>query len=268
MQVMKNRIINSISAFFLAVILFASCERKTEWTSFEKTYEQPLGQSESAGRVRVKHVVDYYKSLAAGKSVRIQANNTIVKFLFGDACDGKPIEDASEIYVDTFYRSIVKNIESGFYDEVDYVMYGWYDNTEGHFGDSYGDYQNYNVTYENYLGGAHGMYGIHTHIINVKTGLAVIENEIFRPGYVQPVTDLIKDAIQKMLCDDENDPTSVLSVMFQENILPNGNCGVSTEGIYWNYNPYEIDCFSAGIITVTVPWDSLKPYINPEVFSL
>lgn len=51
-------------------------------------------------------------------------------------------------------------------------------------------------------------------------------------------------------------------------MLPNGNCGVSAEGVFWNYNPYEVASYADGIITVTVTWDDLKPYINPDVVSL
>jgi hypothetical protein len=277
---MEIRTIKSIAAASLTAFALASCDSQTEWTTFNETYEQTLEQTDSAD-ISVKHVVDYYKSLSAGKSARNKANNAIVEFCFGDANAkaGMSVEEASEADADSImaayqtdagevYESLLKDVADGYCDENDiYYDVRWYDNTEGHFGDTYGDFQNYNVLSECYLGGAHGMYGIRTHIIDLKTGLAVTENAIFKPGYVQPVSDLIKEAMQKKY-GSEGDPESQYSGMFHEYMLPNGNCGVSAEGVFWNYNPYEVASYSEGIITVMVPWEALKPYINPEVISL
>lgn len=275
---MKNTIVNYITAASLTVLALVSCETQTERITFEETYEQTLEQTDSA-EMSVKHVIEYYKSLETGSHARKQANNTIVKFCFGDAQDGKSVEKASEAVTDTlmaayqadageYYKSLLVDIANGYGSESD-IFYDvcWYDNTEGHFGDSYGSLQNYTVLYENYLGGAHGMHGIKNHIIDLKTGLSVTENDIFKPGYVQPVTDLIKEAMQRTY-GKADDPASDYSGMFQEYMMPNGNCGVSEEGIFWSYNPYEVASYSEGIITVTVPWKDLEPYINPEIITL
>ncbi len=275
---MEIRTIKSIAAASLTALALVSCETRTERTSFEETYEQTLEQTDSA-EISVKHIVEYYKSLETGSRARKQANNTIVKFCFGDARDGKSVADASEAVTDSimaayqadageYYKSLLVDVANGYGSESDiYYDVCWYDNTEGRFGGSYGNLQNYTVLYENYLGGAHGMHGIRNHIIDLKTGLAVTENDIFKPGYVQPVTDLIKEAMQRTY-GNADDPASDYSGMFQEYMMPNGNCGVSEEGIFWSYNPYEVASYSEGIITATVPWKDLEPYLNPETITL
>ena len=113
---------------------------------------------------------------------------------------------------------------------------------------------------EDYLGGAHGMHYLIPNIINLKTGEIVTENELFKPGYVAPVTELIKSklALDRGV-EDINE-----SVMFSEGLVPNGHCGVSGAGVTWYYQPYEIASYAEGIIEVTVFWIDLKPYLNPE----
>ena len=136
----------------------------------------------------------------------------------------------------------------------------WYYTVQGKFAEGFMDLQTYQVYSENYLGGAHGMHYLIPNIINLKTGEIVTENELFKPGYVAPVTELIKSklALDRGV-EDINE-----SVMFSEGLVPNGHCGVSGAGVTWYYQPYEIASYAEGIIEVTVFWIDLKPYLNPE----
>ena len=136
----------------------------------------------------------------------------------------------------------------------------WYYTVQGKFAEGFMDLQTYQVYSENYLGGAHGMHYLIPDIINLKTGEIVTENELFKPGYVAPVTELIKSklALDRGV-EDINE-----SVMFSEGLVPNGHCGVSGAGVTWYYQPYEIASYAEGIIEVTVFWIDLKPYLNPE----
>ena len=43
---------------------------------------------------------------------------------------------------------------------------------------------------------------------------------------------------------------------------PNGVYEVTKDGVTWYYLPYDIAPFSVGVISVSVPWKELKPYVR------
>lgn len=106
------------------------------------------------------------------------------------------------------------------------------------------------------------MYYSIPYIINTKTGEIVTENDLFKPGYVAPVTELIKTQIQ------QEQGSLTFEGMFQEGMVPNGKCGVSGDGITWYYQPYEVASYAEGIIKVTISWNDLKPYLDSEYIKL
>jgi hypothetical protein len=55
----------------------------------------------------------------------------------------------------------------------------------------------FTVNFENYTGGAHGSHSYFNHIINLKTGSAVTEKEIFIDNYEDDLAKILVDAIAK-----------------------------------------------------------------------
>ena len=43
---------------------------------------------------------------------------------------------------------------------------------------------------------------------------------------------------------------------------PNGLYELTKEGVTWYYQPYDIAPYYLGVISITVPWKELKPYIR------
>ena len=104
------------------------------------------------------------------------------------------------------------------------------------------------------------------YLLDLKSGERVREEELFKEGYAEPVAALIREyAEKKYSSEGEEDFTYDLFTI--EGLVPNGCCGVSEEGITWNYQPYEIASYAAGVISVTVPWRpfrSCSPRNNPR----
>lgn len=272
---MNNRILTLCAAVAMLAASLCSCsDKETEVTTYENTYEQTLVQDDSAS-VKISHSIDYYKTYEGGKALRKKINHAIVKACFGDEYAGLSIEEASDVVSDTLIANYQKDAGQS-YDEFlayskdndnDYswtpaTFCNWYYSTTGRFGDGFMDFQTYQVLSESYTGGAHGMYYSIPYIIDMKTGEIVTENDLFKPGYVAPVTELIKTRLQY---EQGND---TFKTMFQEGIVPNGKCGVSGEGVTWFFQPYEIASYAEGIIKVTIQWEDLKPYLNPEYIKL
>lgn len=252
-----------------------SCsERETEVTKYENTYEQTLVQDDSAS-VKISHSIEYYKSFNGGRALRNKINNSIVRSCFGVEYAGLAVEEASDAVSDTLIANYQKDAGESYdeylayskdngndYDWTPATFCNWYYGTVGAFGGKFMSLQTYQVFSESYTGGAHGMYYSIPYVIDLTSGEIMTENDLFLPGYVAPVTGLIKERLESEQGSD------TFETMFQEGMVPNGKCGVSLEGVTWFYQPYEIASYAEGIIKVTVSWADLKPYLNSEYLKL
>ena len=250
------------AASILLLAIMVSCGRgETVITTFEQTYEQKLEQSDSAG-VTVSHSIEYLESIEGGKSLCAKVNRLIAGFCFPDVLDATDIAQASEESAQLLVEDYRKDAVDSFDDEDEsYWAYNWSYMVSGRFAESYGDFQTYSVYSENYLGGPHAMQSMIPHIINLKSGEEVLEEDIFVEGYEEPVAGLIRDALQREW-GDADDPSSTYCMMEEEGMVPNGFIGVDEEGVTWYYQPYVIASYAQGVIEAKVPWSELKPYLS------
>ncbi len=263
---MKFRLILALAA--LSSLFTVSCKRgETVIRTFESDTEQALEQSDSAS-VTISQCIEYMDSFEGGKTICMKVNNLIVKFCYGDEYDGKEMAQASQDYTTKLVADYKKDAGESYDEESDlWWSYNWSYLVSGSFASSYGDLLTYMVYSENYLGGAHGMHSMIPHVINLKTGEEVTEEELFLEGYEEPVAGLIRKALQDEW-GSPDDPSSTYCMMEEEGMVPNGYFGVSEEGVTWYYQPYVIASYAQGVIEASVPWHELKPYLNRSLLRL
>ena len=250
------------AAALAALFGLVSCKRgETVIRTFESNVEHALEQSDSAS-VTVSQSIEYLESFEGGKTLCSKIGNLIVKFCYGDGYDGRDLSEASKDYADNLVADYRKDAGESFdEDEDSFWIYNWSFMISGSFTDSYGDLQTYAVYSENYLGGAHGMQSLVPHVINLKTGEEVVEAQLFVEGYEEPVSALIREALQKDW-GSPDDPSSTYCMMEEEGMVPNGCFGVSEEGITWYFQPYVIASYAQGVIEASVSWYDLRPYLD------
>ncbi len=267
---MKTRFLTLIVAA-LSLAAVSCSEKETETFPYENNYEQALEKSDSC-TVKIIHKVEYYRSFEGDSQLCGKINNFIVEACFGKEYSGLTVEEASDALADSlmadyqvyageyFDEEIAFSKENGY--NINYApeTFNWYYVTSGSFVGVFGKLQTYQVYSEDYQGGAHGMHYLVPHVIDLRTGRIVTESELFLSGYEAPVAALIRRSL-----DGEWGSDCIANDVFDVNeVVPNGNCGVSGDGVTWYYQPYEIASFALGIIETTVPWEELKPYLNPE----
>lgn len=59
------------------------------------------------------------------------------------------------------------------------------------------DILSYTVSFENYTGGAHGSHAYNNHVINLKTGNAITEEDIFIENFQDSLAQILIDHIAK-----------------------------------------------------------------------
>ncbi len=260
---MKRFLRSAAVAAVMAFGIVACNKSETEIDLFESSTEEALELTDSAS-VTINHSIEYLRSFEGGKALCEKINNLILRICLGDEFDGLSFGEASESLIEKQVADY--QIEAGeeykSNDEKEaFWLYRWSYEVTGTFADSFQDFQTYNVFSDVYLGGAHGMQSLIPHVINLKTGEEVGEDDLFKEGYEEPVSTLIKAALQKEW-GSPTDPDSAYSEMEEEGMVPNGSFAVSEDGVTWYYQPYVIACYAQGIVEAFVSWDDLKPYVN------
>ena len=135
----------------------------------------------------------------------------------------------------------------------------WEDRLNGSFQAKYKDYMNYQVSYYSFRGGAHGIQTLSNIVFNAKTGEQVHEADLFTPGYEAPVAQLLRLAVQSSM--EEEDP-ELMQLVHLEEVVPNGNFSVGENGMEWFYQPYEVGPYALGIVSASLSWEELKPFLK------
>jgi len=143
--------------------------------------------------------------------------------------------------------------------EEDAPFLNWSYEYKGAFGETYDKYVNYMVDQYQYLGGAHGMYGLFPIVFDKESGRqvewrdvvpGVSDDKMARRVYLHRLDDL-KDTIDEDDLDADN-------IFFSEDIEPSPWFTVNDKGITFYYAPYDIAPYVFGVITIPVPWEDLK----------
>ena len=135
----------------------------------------------------------------------------------------------------------------------------WEDRLGGAFQKKYKNYLNYLVSYYSFRGGAHGIQTLSNIVFDAKTGEQVHEADLFTPGYEAPVAQLLRLAVKSTM--EEEDP-ELMQLVNLEQVVPNGNFSVHEDGVEWLFQPYEVGPYALGIVSATLSWDELKPFMK------
>lgn len=135
----------------------------------------------------------------------------------------------------------------------------WEDILEGVFTGDYKGWKNYLLTYYSYKGGAHGIQTACPIVFSAKSGAPVSEEDLFVPGYKEPLAKLLGEALSKDMHEDDDE---LIGLVEMDQVAPNGNFSVGTDGIQWIFQPYEVGPYALGILSATLSWKQLKPYLK------
>ena len=135
----------------------------------------------------------------------------------------------------------------------------WEDHITGAFSQKYKTWQNYFLTYYSYQGGAHGIQTASQIVFDTKTGAVLTEEDFFAEGYEEPVSELLRKTVQASLSAEAPELVELIQL---EAVAPNGNFSVDRDGMEWLFQPYEVGPYALGIVSVTLSWDQLKPYLK------
>ena len=252
--------VHIILAAAAALLLLAACSRELKTRTFE--YEDSAIAEQFDAECNVSCAFEYVTG-GVSRELQDKINATIVAtHILYDEADGlSDVPVACERWVAATLESYNADIEgfSGEFDEEDAWMFNFEYSRTGHFGDACKSrhLQTYNVSYNEYTGGAHGMYSVVADVYDLTTGEIISEDDLFEPGFQPGVKKLLAAALEEFLAENDADPEMLFS-----SPEPNGNFCVSDTHVTWIYNPYEIAPYALGSIELSVSWSDLKPFLK------
>ena len=237
--------------FVSALLLLASCDMvRTE--TYQDDLVMPLeeGQADSLFfSVSLEYVVTGMKV-----EIRQSINKAIVAQAFDlEGGDGTLEETAIRYRENLIDEYMNENavLENG--------VRSWEDRLTGAFQEKYKNYMNYLVSYYSFRGGAHGIQTLSQIVFDAKTGEQVHEADLFAPGYEAPVAQLLRLAIKSAM--EAEDP-ELMQLVNLEEVAPNGNFSVHEDGMEWLFQTYEVGPYALGIVSATLSWEDLKPFMK------
>jgi hypothetical protein len=122
----------------------------------------------------------------------------------------------------------------------------------------------YAVDFYGYSGGAHGNRSVHNSVIDLATACPVFLCDLFSEGAIDEVSDLLRCQIAADRGCSSVDSLAELGFFSPREIDLTENFFVDRRGVTWQYNPYDIAPYALGVISVTLSWDQLYPYLLEE----
>jgi hypothetical protein len=180
----------------------------------------------------------------------------ITDLLFGSELETIDIEYAMKTHnnrsVD-FYRQDNEEYLKDIEEEWAFMM-DWSESIDGSFLDPYKGMVSYLKYAYGYSGGAHGMDVLTCRTFDLKTGEQIFEEDLFKRGYEDRLTEALRTNLLSRYEDQD--------MFFETDITPSDEFYLTSEGITYIYQRYEIGPYAIGIVEVLVPWKEIQDIIR------
>lgn len=274
---MKTHVYHYLVPFAFVAILLAGCQGGTKKTAendirfdsiqVDKTYHL-LGSPDNPNcNLQLNFV---YPAGGLDKATLEKIQHQFVAAYFGEKYETLPPREAAARYTDD-YLADYKELEDDFKKELTEegragvgAWYSYYEMSENDIAYNQNDLLSYTVSMESYTGGAHGAHARANHVVNLKTGKPVTEEDIFIENYQDNLAQILIDEIAK----DNNveNPKELENMGFfsVDEIFPNGNFLIDNEGITYTFNEYEIAAYVVGATQVRLPFAKISYLLKKE----
>lgn len=123
----------------------------------------------------------------------------------------------------------------------------------------------YRYRYEEYTGGAHGIYMTSFLNIDLRTLSPIRLDNLFAEGYEEALTDLLWNQLMAMHKVTSREELEEMGYASTGELAPTENFYLSKEGITFYYNVYDIAPYVMGAIEISIPWEMLQHLLKEDL---
>ena len=113
-----------------------------------------------------------------------------------------------------------------------------------------------------YTGGAHGNYSTDYIPVDLTANKRLVVGDILNKTGQAKLSELLAKSFRKQYNLKDNEPLTE-GGLFDDKIEPNSNFYVTSKGIGFCYNPYEIGPYAMGEINIYISFSELTAYLQP-----
>ena len=269
---MKTQLCQKLVVLFLISVFVSGCNIGTKKTtdndvtfdsiSVDKTYHLLENPENPNCNLQINFT---YPAKYDNKDILKKIQQQFVYSYFGDGYENLSPEEATAKYTEDYLNNY-KDLEDEYKAEVakaDETPVGaWFSYFEMSSDDiayNKNDILSYTVNFENYTGGAHGAHSFTNHVIDMKTGNLIKEDDIFIEGFQEDLAQILIDRIAKHPKELEN-----IGFFSIDEIFPNGNFLIDDNGITYTFNEYEIAAYVVGATNVHLPYEEIQYLLKKE----
>lgn len=274
---MKTQLCPKLVALFLISIFVGGCNTTTKKTadndikfdsiSVDKTYYLLENPENPNCNLQISFT---YPARYDNKEILKKIQEQFVYSYFGEIYKDLTPEEAVAKYTEDYLNSY-KELEEDFRNELKKdndapvgAWFSYYEMSSNDIAYNKNDIVSYTVNFDNYTGGAHGAHSFSNHVIDMKTGEVIEEEDIFIESYQDDLAQILVDRIAKQ--NNVDNPKELENVGFfsVDEIFPNGNFLIDDYGITYTFNEYEIAAYVVGATNVHLPYEEIQYLLKRE----
>ena len=274
---MKTQLCQKLVVLFLISVFVSGCNIGTKKTtdndvtfdsiSVDKTYHLLENPENLNCNLQINFT---YPAKYDNKDILKKIQQQFVYSYFGDGYENLSPEEATAKYTEDYLNNY-KDLEDEYKAEVakaDETPVGaWFSYFEMSSDDiayNKNDILSYTVNFENYTGGAHGAHSFTNHVIDMKTGNLIKEDDIFIEGFQEDLAQILIDRIAKQNTVENPKELENIGFFSIDEIFPNGNFLIDDNGITYTFNEYEIAAYVVGATNVHLPYEEIQYLLKKE----
>jgi hypothetical protein len=212
-----------------------------------------------------------YPSASSNKTLKDTLTNSILTLCLGEGYAGQAPQIAVRQYTKNYITQYRKELEPLLKQNSNNSLQQWYTYYRSIIGKvryNKPELLTYQLDYNEYSGGAHGIYSTTFENFDIKNMKKIKLNDLFRNNYQNELTSIIVNQLMKDKGITTTDALLNKGYGATGNINPTENFYLDDDGITFYYNVYEIAPYSMGPISVRIPYSNLKNIMIAAEFKI
>lgn len=199
------------------------------------------------------------------KEILKKLQKNFVLSYFGEKYEDLSPNKAIAVYTEDYLQAY-KELEIDFKKEESTTgnWYSYYEMVSNSIIYNQNEILSYTINFENYTGGAHGSHTYTNHVLNLRTGNPIHEEDIFVENYQENLSQILISHIVKQRDVENAKDLENIGYFSIEEIFPNGNFLIEKEGIVYTFNEYEIAAYAVGPTQVCLPYKEISHLLKKD----
>lgn len=217
-----------------------------------------------------------YISQSSDSLIKDSLNKYFIATSLGNNYKDLTPKEAVKQYTDSYIREYREDLEPAFLQDqkdtrkedgtdID-AWYSYYKYVSSHIQFYEDNLLIYRCRYEEYTGGAQGIYKTNYLNLNLKTMAPIHLDDLFVSNYKEALTDLLWNQLMADNRVTTHQELEEMGYCSTGNLEPTENFYISKEGLTFHYNVYEITPYIMGAVDITIPYDMMQHLLNDEAY--